>query len=490
MNPNGTLYPLIDKIQSRALYVGLGAGALSLLLGIFFRGDFDRAYVFSYLFVLGLALGSLALLMVHRQLGGAWGFLIRRPLEAGAMTLPLMLLLFIPILVDLDRIYPWASGRDWMHEEASHHSASKDPKHEESPVKDSHAKVATTEPLKADPAGKIVERVENEDAWFKLAWLNPKAFTFRLAIYFAIWIGLAMVLGIGSKRQDETGSLDVAYGLNGLSAPGLVAYFLTVSFALIDWGMSLEPKWYSSLYGVLLIIGQGISTMAFMILVASFIARRGETEGLDKPETFNDLGNLLLAFTMLWGYLSFSQFLIIWAGNLAEEIPWYMRRLHGGWEWIGRFLIVFHFAVPFLILLCRPIKRNAYKFKLWMVAALVFFAHLIDDFWLIGASSAFDLRDESGKILAGYDRESVSVHVARPADAGRDRRGLAGGVPLDSQVTSVDDLARPATPSRPQASFGRPLRCCTTRLPFRPTPRANVAATSCATWRSGRFCIS
>jgi hypothetical protein len=402
MNPNGTLYPLIEKIRGRAFITGLGALAIGLAIGAFNRSDFDRAYLFSYLFVLGLSLGSLALLMVHRQLGGAWGFLIRRPLEAGAMTLPLMLVLFIPVLVDLGRIYPWADpnpNRHWMHEEAGKHSGSSKAEHADSPVKEAHVKVATTEPLKADPAGKITERVENEDAWFKLAWLNPGAFTIRVAIYFTIWITLALTLGIGSKRQDESGSIDLAYWLNGLSAPGLVAFFLTVSFALIDWGMSLEPKWYSSLYGVLLIIGQGISTMAFMILVASFIAKRGETEGLDKPETFNDLGNLLLAFTMLWGYLSFSQFLIIWAGNLAEEIPWYMRRLHGGWEWIGRFLIVFHFAVPFLILLCRPIKRNVLKFKLWMVAALVLFAHLVDDFWLFAASSAFDHRDGTGKLL-------------------------------------------------------------------------------------------
>jgi hypothetical protein len=405
MNPNGILFPLISKIQSRALIAGLGAAAVSFFLGYFHRTDFDRAYLFSYLFVLGLSLGSLALLMVHRQLGGAWGFLIRRPLEAGAMTLPLMLVLFIPIFVDLDRIYPWASKRDWMHEEPPGHSASKKAGHHEgSPIKEAHPNVAKEEPVGRDnPAGTLTQRVENDDTWFKLAWLNPLAFAIRVAIYFTIWIGLAYVLGLGSKRQDETGSIDLAYRLNGLSAPGLVAFFLTVSFALIDWGMSLEPRWYSSLYGVLLIIGQAISTTAFMILVATYISNRGETEGLDKPETFNDMGNLLLAFTMLWGYLSFSQFLIIWAGNLAEEIPWYMRRVHGGWEWIGRFLIVFHFAVPFLILLARPVKRNRWKVKLWMVATLVFFAHLVDDFWLFAASSAFDLRDASGKVLETYN---------------------------------------------------------------------------------------
>ena len=145
--------------------------------------------------------------------------------------------------------------------------------------------------------------------------------------------------------------------------------------------MSLQPEWYSSIYGVLVMIGQVVSTMAFMICVAAMISGRGEVEGLDKPETFNDLGNLLLAFTMLWAYISFSQFLIIWAGNLTEEIPWYIRRLHGGYEWIGRFLMLFHFLVPFLVLLARPLKRNIAA--LWKIAALVLFAHLLNDYWLI-----------------------------------------------------------------------------------------------------------
>jgi hypothetical protein len=375
MNPNGTLYPLIERIRGRALIVGGAAAVLGLIGAFVDRQAFDRAYMFSYIFILGLALGSLALLMIHRQLGGAWGFLIRRPLEAGVLTLPLMAVLFIPVLIDLDRIYPWVNtppGTE-AHEEAK------------AKVLD---KVHVSEPVSKDPAAQLLGKVDPVDARFKQQWLNPAAFTVRALIYFTLWIGLGLTLAIGSIRQDKTGSTDLAYRLNGLSGVGLVIYFLSVSFALIDFGMSLEPAWYSTLYGVLLIIGQGVSTVAFMIIIASIISRRGEIEGLDKPETFNDLGNLLLAFTMLWGYLSFSQFLIIWAGNLAEEIPWYMRRLHGGWENIGRFLILFHFAVPFLVLLARPLKRNISA--LWKIAALVLFCHLIDDFWLIGASTAFD----------------------------------------------------------------------------------------------------
>jgi hypothetical protein len=387
MNPKGTLYPLVERIRGRALIVGGGAAALGLVGAFFDRQAFDRAYMFSYIFILGLALGSMALLMIHRQLGGAWGFLIRRPLEAGALTIPLMAVLFIPVLIDLERIYPWVNHP--VGTESEHAGGVSEPSPAKKAVEEGGAvKVTSSEPVSLDPAGKLQQYVDSQDATFKQRWLNPAAFTVRVAIYFALWITLALVLAIGSIRQDKTGSTDLAYGLNGLSGVGLVIYFLSVSFAVIDFGMSLEPAWYSTLYGVLLIIGQGISTIAFMILVAAIISRRGEVEGLDKPETFNDLGNLLLAFTMLWGYLSFSQFLIIWAGNLAEEIPWYMRRLHGGWENIGRFLILFHFAVPFLVLLARPLKRNISA--LWKIAALVLFAHLIDDFWLIAASTAFD----------------------------------------------------------------------------------------------------
>jgi hypothetical protein len=396
MNPKGTLYPLVELIRTRALVVGGGAAALGLVGAFFNHRAFDRAYLFTYIFILGLALGSLALLMIHRQLGGAWGFLIRRPLEAGAMTLPLMAVLFIPVLIDLERIYPWVDHPPGTESEHSgtlaEPSGSKKAREEGGPVK-----VTSSEPVSLDPAGKLQQKVDSAEVTFKAGWLNPTWFTVRMAIYFAIWIVLALVLAIGSRRQDETGSTDLAYRLNGLSGVGLLIYGLSVSFALIDWGMSLEPAWYSTLYGVLLIIGQAISTMAFMIIIAAIISRRGEVEGLDKPETFNDLGNLLLAFTMLWGYLSFSQFLIIWAGNLAEEIPWYVRRLHGGWEWMGRFLILFHFAVPFLVLLARPLKRNISA--LWKIAALVLFAHLIDDYWLIAASPAFDPRDTAGHVI-------------------------------------------------------------------------------------------
>ena len=418
MNPNGTALPLVDKLRTRALVVGVVGAALAVVGRMSNPYQFDRAYLFSFMFVLGLSLGSMALLMVHRQLGGAWGFLVRRPLEAGAMNLPLVAVLFIPILVDLERIYPWVNHPPGAeshaeHESAGHATAGR-PAPDQAAGEHKQAAPANTEghpsnktelhpgdkpEAKGNPAARNelgtfpgalgvrrdpLEKDTTDLFAFKRWWLTPTHFTIRAAIYFFIWIVMAAILNIGSRRQDETRSWDVAYNLQSFSAPGIVVYFLTTSLAIVDWAMSLEPEWYSSLFGVLLMIGQGLSTISFMIIMTSILARRGETDGLDTRETFNDLGNLMLAFTMLWGYLSFSQFLIIWSGNLAEEIPWYARRLSFGWVNFGRFLMVMHFFVPFLILLCRPLKRNLDALK-W-VAGLMIFMRLCDVYWQVTPS--------------------------------------------------------------------------------------------------------
>lgn len=388
MNPNGTALPLIDKVRVRALLVGIVGAVLALIGAVRDRPAFDRAYLFSFVFVLGLALGSMALLMLHRQLGGAWGFLVRRPLEASAMTLPLVAVFFIPVLVDLERIYPWVNNPPGVESHSGGHPsaaaeihADDKPEAKGSPmIVGAGGRTPGSLGVKRDP----IEADTTKLFAFKRWWLTPTNFTIRAGIYFAIWITMALILNIGSRRQDETRSVDLAYNLQSFSAPGIVVYFLTTSLAVVDWGMSLEPEWYSSLYGVLLMIGQGLSTISLMIIVTSLIARRGETKGLDTHETFNDLGNLMLAFTMLWGYLSFSQFLIIWSGNLAEEIPWYARRLSYGWVNFGRFLMVMHFFVPFLILLCRPLKRNLDALK-W-VAGLMLFMRLCDVYWQITPS--------------------------------------------------------------------------------------------------------
>src|SRR5262249_48663906 len=166
-----------------------------------------------------------------------------------------------------------------------------------------------------------------------------------------------------------------------IAAPGLVVYFLSMTFAAVDWGMSLEPDWYSTIYGVMLMIGQGLTTLAAMVVIASLLARIPPLANLAKPDVFHDVGNLMLAFTMLWAYMSFSQYLIIWSGNLKEEIPWYLNRSLGAWWWMALSLIVFHFFLPFFLLLNREAKRQ-YQ-SLWKIAVLILIIHAINDAWLV-----------------------------------------------------------------------------------------------------------
>ncbi len=223
----------------------------------------------------------MALLMLHRQLGGAWGFLIRRPLEASAMTLPLVAVFFIPVLIDLERIYPWVNHRPRDEAHAGGNPAAEPRSTPATSPKPPRARSRSGRrdgpPGRSASSGIRSKKIPPKLFAFKRWWLTPTTFTIRAAIYFAIWIVMAAILNIGSRRQDETRSVSLAYGLQSFSAPGLVIYFLSTSLALVDWGMSLEPEWYSSLYGVLLIIGQGLSTISLMIIV------RRSSRGAGRP---------------------------------------------------------------------------------------------------------------------------------------------------------------------------------------------------------------
>jgi hypothetical protein len=325
-----------EHLQQRFLIAGLAGVLLCAAAAVFDRPAALASYLAAYLFWLGIALGSLAFLMLHYLVGGLWGFLIRRPLEAAMMTLPLMGLLFLPLLLDVGALYPWA-----------------------------------------DPG--VVK--ESAALQHKQPYLNVSSFSLRAAIYFAIWVGLALSLNANSKRQDQSADSAPTRRNRILAAPGLILYFLSMTFAAVDWGMSLEPEWYSTIYGVMLMIGQGLSSLAAMVIVASLLARSRPASPLAHPDVFHDLGNLLLAFTMLWAYMSFSQYLIIWMGNLKEEIPWYLHRSIGLWRWIAGALMLFHFFLPFFLLLNREAKRQ-YQ-SLWKIALLILVMHAVNDSWLV-----------------------------------------------------------------------------------------------------------
>ncbi|MBU0676573.1 MAG: hypothetical protein KJ626_00520 [Verrucomicrobia bacterium] len=328
----------IRKIALAAAVLGTAAA----LVGFFSaREDFYRTYLISFLFWWGISLGSLALIMIHHVAAGRWGFAVRRICEAAIRTLPVMIVLFLPIYLSRYNIYGWLG-----HSEGPHH--------------------------------------EVVDA--KRLYLNDGFFTVRAIGYFVIWLLMGRFLVGRSYRQDENGDPSINRGLARLSAPGLIVYMLTVTFASVDWAMSLEPEWFSSMYGILFVAGQALSVLAFSIILLTRLRREEPLAGILKPVYFHDLGNLMFAFTVFWAYITFSQYIIIWAGNLPEEIPWFMNRSGRGLVGVAVFLTVFHFAVPFLIMLSRLSKQRAHIIR--VMAIWMFAVRFVDLYWII--SPAFN----------------------------------------------------------------------------------------------------
>ncbi|HUI25415.1 MAG TPA: hypothetical protein VL403_04965 [Candidatus Kryptonia bacterium] len=325
------------RLQRTALGIGVPSLALAGLGGFFNPEQFFRSYLVAFLFWFGIALGSMAILMIHHIAGGAWGAVIRRLLESGTRTLPLLALLFLPLLLGMRELYEWARPEIVAHDEILQHKA---------------------------------------------PYLNVPFFALRAVIYFAAWLLLSGFLNRWSLEQDRAPSASVARRLENLSRGGLLLVGLTMTFAAIDWAMSLEPHWYSTIYSILIMGGQVLTAMAFVIPMAAWLAQDdGPLADIISPEQFHDLGKLLLAFVMLWTYFSLSQFLIIWSANLPEEIPWYLHRTQGGWQVIAIGLILFHFALPFLILLSRDIKRNARALAIVALGMMV--VRFVELFWLI-----------------------------------------------------------------------------------------------------------
>ncbi len=328
----------LDALQSNAWIVG-GVGVTASLAGWWLDPtQFYRSYLVSWIFWLSVAAGCLAILMLHHLSRGAWGVMIRRVLEAAARTLPFLAILFIPIVLGLEEIYVWARP----------------------------------------------EAAADELIQHKATYLNPTAFVFRSVVYLGVWSLFAYGLSRLSYRQDRTGDPTLFRRMQVISAPGLGIYCLLTTFAAVDWLMSLDPHWYSSLFGVYLLGGQGIAALAFVILVALYLAQREPMSDALNATHFHDYGKLLLAFVMLWTYFAISQLLIIWSADLPEEITWYLERAHGGWKWVSILLVLFHFLLPFLLLLSRDLKRNAPT--LGKVALLLLAMRWFDLYWLAAPS--------------------------------------------------------------------------------------------------------
>jgi hypothetical protein len=358
----------LQQWEKPALIVG-AVGILASLLGAFVATDqFFRSWLLAYLFWFAIALGALPLVMLHHLVGGKWGFATRRILESATRTLPLMAILFVQLLLGIHHLYEW-----------------------------SHTEVVAQD---------IVLQ-------HKSTYLNTPFFIARAVAYFALWLGLGWFLNRWSAEQDSTGDVSIVKRFQRLSGPGLIIYALTITFASTDWVMSLEPHWFSTIYGMMFMVGQTLTTLAFAIAVLALIAETPPLSEILSAETLNDLGNLLFAFIMLWAYLSFSQYLIIWSGNLPEEIPWYLRRSSGGWQWIAVGLALFHFAIPFFLLLIRRNKRR--KQVISGIAIAVVLMRLVDLMWLIVPAheptvhvhwlDVVTLAGIGGLWLAGFSRE-------------------------------------------------------------------------------------
>ena len=332
--------PELKRVSTLALAVGALFLALFVFGLLIDRAQFFHAYLVGFIFWIGITIGSMALLMLQHLTGGAWGLIIRRVLEAATRTLPLMLILFLPILLRLNLIYPWTNRAEM------------------------------------DQVPALREKAAH--------YLNPAFFTVRALVYFAIWLLMMWLLNAWSLEHDRTANGRVLKRLQMMSGPGLGLLIITITFAAIDWVMSLDPAWSSTIFGLIFVASWSLSALAFGILVMSWLARREPMNAVVRTSHFHDWGNLLMALVMLWMYFAFSQYLIIWSGNLPEETVWYVARKHGGWGVIALGIVILQFAFPFLTLLSRAAKKSPQR--LGMLALLILIMRVVDVIWLIEPS--------------------------------------------------------------------------------------------------------
>ncbi len=349
----------VDAWRSRALTIAGVFAVLAVILAFLGQAQdpehlgwdhFLRAWVLGTAVTWGLCIGGLALLMVQYCSGGKWGLLLRRPLEAMSRTLPLVLVYWIVVAIFMKRLYLWAAISD------------------------------TSAALKSG----AINELQAHCIDFKRPMLNPNAFWYVSLLCFAIWGFYAWRLNTMGLKRDSAGPETTPYWikkLENISGPGIVVYALTMTAGAIYWIMSMDPTWYSSVYGLLFLVGQGYATLAFSIIVAISLSKAEPFKTLLRQTEQHDLGKLTFAFVMLNIYLAFGQFLIIWSGNLPDEINWYLDRIRGGWGVIITLDFIFHWLIPFTMLLSRDLKRN--KKRLVRVCQWMIFARAFDLFWLI-----------------------------------------------------------------------------------------------------------
>jgi len=329
--PAGSLWRRLPLIGAVAAVIGI---ATSLVL----RGNDEKQFFYSwlvaFLYFMSVGLGALFFVLIQYATKSGWGIVVRRLAENTAAALTVMVLAFIPVCLGLTRLYSWT--------DAAH--------------------------LDAILQGKT---------W----WLNSSRFLVFGLIYFGVWAFLAWWFRSGSVKQDETGDTDLTRRRVKWAGPGIILFALTTTLASFDWAMSLEPHWYSTIFGVYYFSGSLVGVFAFLSLVVIGLRRAGCLEGFVTTEHLHDLGKLLYAFIVFWAYIGFSQFFLIWYANIPEETEWYLERLAHGWKPVTVFLAVFHFALPFFLLMSRHVKRKS--LTLGLASAWMLVMHFIDLHWLV-----------------------------------------------------------------------------------------------------------
>jgi hypothetical protein len=362
MTPSPALLDWLKLLQRNAsILAGIG-GVICLLGWIFLPDQFYSAWLTAYFYWLGMALGCLVLAMLHGMTGGGWGLAIRRVLEASYQTLPVLALLFLPIGLGVGRIYEWADPEAVRHSE-------------------------------------LLMR--------KAGYLNVTGFQIRAIIYFVVWIGITWILNRSSPNEDPAIESPRTERLQRHSGLSFIAYGFTMTLAAVDWAMSLEPEWYSTMYGLIHIVGQGVTGLAFSVLVVVTLREFEPWSKIVTPVRLNDLGNLMLASVMFWAYCSFFQYLVIWSGNLPEENFWYVHRARGGWQYVAYALAALHFALPFLLLLSRQLKRQAVD--IGRIAILLLCMRYIDLYWLIVPSFEHGKSGPQGFSIHWLDLAAMSA---------------------------------------------------------------------------------
>lgn len=342
----------LKDLQSLSLLIG-GVGLVFLLLSwLFGSANFYQGYLVGWLFALGFSAGGLLILCVHNLAHGGWGFLLRKIGEASALTLLPIMLLFLPILFSLDKLYPWA-------------------------IRDAErAYVYATDPVVGS----------------KLHYLNHGFYWLRWAIITVIWSGAAFLFATWSKKQDKTGDMKYRRKMRFIAGPMALIYVLTITLGSVDWIMSLEPAWFSSIFGVMVAAGHMLTILTFGIVFLTWLSQWEPVKSHFTLERQHDLGKLLFAFVIFWTYIELSQFIIYWHANLPEEITWYMNRQVGGYNFLSWLLMLSQFVIPFLVLLSRGTKRN--QKALMGVAAFLLFMRVLDLYWMVSPSIQMPLTRE------------------------------------------------------------------------------------------------